>query len=143
MERIVVFSQDCWWSASCRLEMKELNGGPLFVVQKIRCWFENLKFWDTILGIEVPILSLCLILFGTTNSCLLCNTQKTLKPTLLLLSLPCRPPFFLLYALIKEQRDFWLSRMNFVTQLEDYLRDLGAEARKKHPGTILPIVMCS
>ncbi|KAG7353268.1 C-terminal region of mon2 domain containing protein [Nitzschia inconspicua] len=24
--------------------------------------------------------------------------------------------------------------MNFVTQLEDYLRDLGAEARKKHPG---------
>ena len=24
--------------------------------------------------------------------------------------------------------------MNFVAQLEDYLRDLGAEARKKHPG---------
>jgi hypothetical protein len=24
--------------------------------------------------------------------------------------------------------------MNFVNQLEDYLRDLGAEARKKHPG---------
>ena len=26
------------------------------------------------------------------------------------------------------------SAMNFVAQLEDYLRDLGAEARKKHPG---------
>jgi hypothetical protein len=26
--------------------------------------------------------------------------------------------------------------MNFVAQLEDYLRDLGAEARKKHPGTL-------
>jgi hypothetical protein len=24
--------------------------------------------------------------------------------------------------------------MNFVNQLEEYLRDLGAEARKKHPG---------
>ena len=24
--------------------------------------------------------------------------------------------------------------MNFVAQLEDHLRDLGAEARKKHPG---------
>jgi hypothetical protein len=26
------------------------------------------------------------------------------------------------------------NKMNFVNQLEDYLRDLGAEARKKHPG---------
>ena len=26
--------------------------------------------------------------------------------------------------------------MNFVAQLEDYLRDLGAEARKKHPGAL-------
>jgi hypothetical protein len=26
--------------------------------------------------------------------------------------------------------------MNFVAQLEDYLRDLGAEARKKHPGKL-------
>jgi hypothetical protein len=27
--------------------------------------------------------------------------------------------------------------MNFVNQLEDYLRDLGAEARKNHPGAFL------
>ena len=27
--------------------------------------------------------------------------------------------------------------MNFVAQLEDYLRDLGAEARKKHPGKLV------
>ena len=26
--------------------------------------------------------------------------------------------------------------MNFVNQLEEYLRDLGAEARKKHPGMV-------
>ena len=26
--------------------------------------------------------------------------------------------------------------MNFVAQVEDHLRDLGAEARKTHPGTI-------
>lgn len=32
--------------------------------------------------------------------------------------------------------------MNFVAQLEDYLRDLGAEARKKHPGEFAPGFSC-
>jgi hypothetical protein len=32
--------------------------------------------------------------------------------------------------------------MNFVNQLEDYLRDLGAEARKKHPGGLSSVLSC-
>ena len=30
--------------------------------------------------------------------------------------------------------------MNFVAQVEEHLRDLGTEARKKHPGTYLHII---
>ena len=33
--------------------------------------------------------------------------------------------------------------MNFVAQLEDYLRDLGSEARKKHPGMFALMVWAS
>ena len=29
-----------------------------------------------------------------------------------------------------------LGNMNFVAQVEDHLRDLGAEARKNHPGKV-------
>ena len=32
--------------------------------------------------------------------------------------------------------------MNFVNQLEDHLRDLGAEARKKHPGVYSSHCIC-